>query len=125
MTSDWRWRVFMARLDPAVGSEQAGTRPVLVVSEEEFNQNTTRVTILPLTTRKRGRKLYPSEVLVAQGTAGLTADSIILVHQVRTISKQRLVRTLGALEHSPLRRQIVEELVEHFDLSSSEGLSLS
>lgn len=119
MISDWRWRVFMARLDPAVGSEQAGTRPVLVVSEEEFNQNTTRVTVLPLTTRKPGRRLYPSEVLATQGTAGLTADSIVLVHQVRTISKQRLIRELGAFEDAPVRRQLLEELGEHFDLTPS------
>lgn len=97
MISDWRWRVFMARLDPAVGSEQAGTRPVLVVSEEQYNQNTSLVTVLPLKSRKPGRRMYPSEVLAGQGTAGLIADSIILAHQVRTISKKRLGRRMGAL----------------------------
>ncbi|MGH9339941.1 MAG: type II toxin-antitoxin system PemK/MazF family toxin [Acidobacteriota bacterium] len=45
-----------------VGSEQAGTRPVLVISDQDFNQLMPVITVLPLTSRKPGRKIYPNEV---------------------------------------------------------------
>jgi mRNA interferase MazF len=53
-----QWAVVEADLDPVVGSEQSGRRPVLVVSNEEFNQAIPNLTILPLTSTRR--RLYPS-----------------------------------------------------------------
>lgn len=116
MTETWQWHVFLADLDPATGSEQAGSRPVLVVSEEDYNQVMPLVTIVPLTTRKQGRHVYPNEVLLSRGTAGLTADSIVLVHQVRTISKRRLTRQLGPLNDDDLRIHILDALKGHLSI---------
>ena len=84
-----QWHIFQANLDPVTGSEQRGTRPVLVVSDEDFNQLMPVVTVLPLTSRKPGRQIYPNEVLLPKGTAGLPEDSIVMAHQIRTISKTR------------------------------------
>jgi mRNA interferase MazF len=91
------WGVFIASLDPAKGTEQAGTRPVVIVSDEDFNQRWEQVAILPLTSRKVGRPLFPAEVLLPAGTAALERESIILAHQVRVISKERLERKVGHL----------------------------
>ena len=62
--TEYKWRIFLANLDPVVGSEQGKTRPVLVISEEEINQILPVVNVLPITSRKPGRKVYPNEVLL-------------------------------------------------------------
>ena len=109
-----QWAVMEADLDPTKGAEQKGTRPVLIVSNEEFNQAMPNVTVLPLTSTKR--RLYPSEVLLPKGKAGQPADSIVMAHQIRTISKQRLGRLLGYLDGSQLQQEVREAVKEHLDL---------
>ena len=95
---NYRMGIFLADLNPVIGSEQRGKRPVLVVSDEVFNSVMPVVTILPLTSLKKGRRIYPNEVLLPKGIGGLSTDSIILAHQIRTISKQRLGKLLGFVE---------------------------
>lgn len=109
-----QWSVANADLDPVRGSEQRGARPVLIVSNEEFNQAMPNVTVLPLTSTQR--RLYPSEVLLPRGVAGQPLDSIVLAHQVRTISKERLGHLIGRLEDEPLRSAVRAALLEHLDL---------
>jgi mRNA interferase MazF len=109
-----QWAVMDANLDPAVGAEQKGTRPVLIVSNEEYNQTVRNVTIIPLTSTKR--RLCPCEVFLAKGKAGQPLDSIIMAHQVRTISRQRLGRVLGYLEDTQLRSDVRGSIKEHLDL---------
>ena len=109
-----QWAVMDANLDPAVGAEQKGTRPVLIVSNEEYNQAVRNVTIIPLTSTKR--RLYPCEVSLAGGKAGQPLDSIIMAHQVRTISRQRLGRLLGYMDDAQLRREVRASIKAHLDL---------
>lgn len=110
----FQWAVMEANLDPVAGAEQKGTRPVLITSNEEYNQSMPNVTVLPLTSTKR--RLYPSEVFLPRGKAGQPLDSIIMAHQIRTISKQRLKGLLGHLEDSQLRREVCEAIKDHLDL---------
>jgi mRNA interferase MazF len=112
----YKWSVFMADLNPVIGSEQQGRRPVLVISDETTNTVMPVVTILPLTSLKKGRSLYPNEALLRKGIAGLEADSIVLAHQVRTISKQRLTFCLGSVADEILKTRINEALRVHFNL---------
>jgi len=109
-----QWSVVQAKLDPVVGSEQSGRRTVLIVSNEEFNLAITNVTVLPLTSAQR--RLYPSEVRLPAGAAGQPLDSIIMAHQVRTISKERLERVVGYLDEPSIRDAIRDAIREHFDL---------
>jgi mRNA interferase MazF len=102
-----------ANLDPGAGSGQKGMRPVLIVSNEEFNQAFSNVTVLPLTSIRRN--LYPAEIFLPRGIAGQPADSIIMAHQVRTISKKRLTDLFGYLEDIELQRAVCEALKEHLD----------
>jgi mRNA interferase MazF len=99
-----RGEVFTARLDPTEGSEQAGTRPVVVVSRDALTQASPVVVVVPLTRYHAGRRIYPSQVLVPAGEAGLTADSLALGEQIRAISKTRLVARRGVLPQEVLRR---------------------
>jgi len=110
----FQWAVMEANLDPTSGAEQKGTRPVLIVSNEEFNQAMPNVTVLPLTSTKR--RLYPSEVFLPQGKAGQPLDSIIMAHQIRTISKQRLKGLLGYLEDPKIRDEVCAAIKEHLGL---------
>jgi mRNA interferase MazF len=109
-----QWLVVDAELDPARGSEQRGRRPVLIVSDEEYNQAMPNVTVLPLTTTRRAR--YPAEVVLPAGVAGQPMESIVMAHQIRTISKQRLGHVHGQLADAALRKAVREALAEHLDL---------
>jgi mRNA interferase MazF len=97
------WSVWLANLDPVVGSEQGKTRPVLIISDTHLNQILPVVNVLPVTSRKPKRRVYPNEALMPAGSAGLTAESIILCHQIRTLDKQRLIKSFGSLDDASLR----------------------
>ena len=107
---EYRWNIFWVRLDPVKGSEQAGRRPVLVVSEEEANQVLPTVTVLPITSLKPGRRVYPVEAFLGAKESGLPKDSIVLAHQVRSISKERLQERCGSVTDVDLRGKIKDVL---------------
>jgi mRNA interferase MazF len=109
-----QWTVYEANLDPAAGAEQKGIRPVLIISNEEFNQAMPNVTVLPMTSTQR--RLYPSEILLPEGKAGQPLESIVMAHQIRTISKQRLGKAIGYLDDIQIRREIHEAVKEHLDM---------
>lgn len=106
----YQWHIFLASLNPTKGSEQAGRRPVLVISRERINQLLAVVNVIPLTSRKPGRTIYPNEVLVPAGTAGLRVDSIALCYQIRTIDKGRLEQEMGEVKDEQLRQEILAAL---------------
>ncbi|GJM42640.1 MAG: mRNA interferase [Ardenticatenaceae bacterium] len=98
-----RGDVFDARLSPTEGSEQAGTRPVIIVSRDAINQFSSVIVVVPLTSAKNIKRSYPNNLLIQAGTGGLTADSIALGGQVRAITKTRLLRQRGSLPPSALK----------------------
>jgi len=110
----YQWAVLQANLDPAMGTEQKGTRPVLIISNEDYNQTIPNVTVLPLTSTRR--RLYPSEIPLPAGKAGQPLESIIMAHQIRTISKQRLGKVLGYLDDTQLQREVHQAIKEHLDM---------
>ena len=105
---DYQWGIFWADLEPTRGSEQAGKRPVLVISIEEVNQVLPIVTVLSVTSVKPGRKIYPTEVLISAKDSGLSRNSIIMAHQIRTISKDKLDGICGII-----RDEIIKEKVRN------------
>jgi mRNA interferase MazF len=92
-----RGDVFDARLNPTEGSEQAGVRPVVIVSRDAINRNSTVIVVVPVTKAANVKRNYPNNVRIAQGEGGLTVDSVLLGGQVRAISKSRLLRRRGTL----------------------------
>ncbi len=108
---NYRWNIFLANLDPVIGSEQGKTRPVLVISEEEINQILPVVNVLPITSRRPGReKIYPNEVLISETESGLKRESIILCYQVRTLDKKRLLKQIGKIDDLLIQEKIIEAL---------------
>ena len=112
----YQWQVVQAELDPVRGSEQRGERPVLIVSKEAINESLPIVNILPLTTSRPGRRIYSTEVLLPAKKAGQPNDSIILAHQIRTISKVRLKRSYGYLQDEGMRDKVRFAMKTYLDL---------
>ncbi len=111
-----RWSVWLAGLDPVVGSEQGRTRPVLVVSETALNDVLPVVNVLPVTSRKRNRRVYPNEAMLPAGAAGLTTESIVLCYQIRTLDRQRFIQPFGTLDDAGLREAILTALRFQLDI---------
>ncbi|WP_373492563.1 type II toxin-antitoxin system PemK/MazF family toxin [Aquiflexum sp.] len=91
-----KWSIWRASLDPVVGSEQGKSRPVLVISEDDINVLLNIVNVIPITSRKPKREIYPNEVLIPQGKYGLEKDSIALCHQIRTLDKKKTYQKVRA-----------------------------
>ena len=86
-----RFEVYLASIDPTVGSEIRKTRPCLVVSPDEMNEHLRAVIVAPMTTKGRP---YPTRVRCRFG--GTTGQ--VVLDQVRTVDTARLVRRLGRID---------------------------
>ena len=82
----------------------------MVVSDDALNTVLNVVNVLPITTRKLGRRVYPNEVLIGVGEAGLPNESIVLCHQIRTLDNQRLIKNYGKLTDSSQQEAVHEAL---------------
>ncbi len=98
-----RGEIWLAGLNPVRGSEQAGTRPVLVMQTNAINRFTTTVLAIPFTTNLR-RASLPSCVSVAAGEGGLSSESVALYHQLRVLDKIRLTKRLGEVSNATLEK---------------------
>ena len=98
-----RGEIYRADLDPVVGSEQGGIRPVVIIQNDIGNQHSTTVIVAAVTTRDKKAHL-PVHVSVTAAESGLKKDSVILTEQLRTLEKSRLSRYLGCLTPDAMRR---------------------
>lgn len=103
-----RGEVWLANLNPTQGSEQAGTRPVIVFQNEIVSQFSTTIITIPLTTNLR-RASLPICIAIAQGNGGLAQDSVALCFQMRVLDKTRLIQKLGQLNIETIAQ--LEEVV--------------
>ncbi len=94
MAGPFRGEIWNADLDPTRGREQAGRRPVLVVSTDRFNEGPAElVVVLPITSKAKG---IPWHVAVtAGGSTGLRTESYAMVEAIRCVSRERLAKRLG------------------------------
>jgi mRNA interferase MazF len=99
-----RGEVYWAELAPRSGAEQAGRRPVIVVSHDGFNEVPAwrSVIVVPVSTSDTQARRGPSAVLMAAGTGGLRAQSVALCHQVTTLDRAKLTERLGALPQAAM-----------------------
>ena len=101
-----RFDVYLINLDPTIGHEIKKTRPCLVVSPDEMNRHIATVIVAPMTTRVRS---YPSRVKCRfQGKNGH-----IVLDQLRTVDKARLVKRLGRIDGST-QNKVLSVLAEIF-----------
>ncbi len=103
---EYQWNIFWANLDPIKGSEQRDIRPVIVVSAEEVNQALAILAVIPLTSLKTGRNIYPTEIFLDLDDSGLGKDSIVMAHQIRVISKERLLNMCGKITSNEIKEKI-------------------
>ena len=96
--------IYLVNLDPAIRTETGKTRPGVILSRNAMNHHSPRIIVAPITSNVT--KVYPFEILVPAGTAGLSKDSKIMLDQIRSIDKRRLVRKLGTLDRNILSSSI-------------------
>ena len=111
-----KWEIYFCSLDPTLGSEQKGTRPVLIVSNDTVNHILPIVTVLPLSKLKPGDKIYPSEVLLPAVSTGLPKDSIAMVQQVRTVAQTRLTSLSGRINEPIIQERIRQAIRDYFEV---------
>ena len=111
-----KWEIYFCNLDPTIGSEQKGTRPVLVISTDAVNHNLPVSTVLPLSSIKAGSKIYPTEISLSTAITGLPKESVAMLQQIRTISHDRLTNKVGAITDANTQNRILEACRNYFDL---------
>jgi mRNA interferase MazF len=92
--------IWHADLNPVKGSEQAGSRPVVIISGNLLNEHLGVVIVVPLTTKIKNYKGNP--VLQPSKTNGLKSESEMLIFHIRSISKDRLTKRQGKIEKEEL-----------------------
>ena len=113
---DYQWNIFWANLDPIRGSKQREIRPVIVISAEEVNQALAILAVVPLTSMKTGRNIYPTEIFLGSNDSGLEKDSIAMAHQIKVISKERLLNICGKITSSEIKEKIRISIMTFLDL---------
>jgi len=94
--------VVLCDLNPVMGTEQAGIRPVLVLQIDRANAASPHTIIAPFTTQIR-QTLLPSHVMIPRAVSGLNNDSVLLCEQIRVIDKSRIIRVLGHLDERKMK----------------------
>lgn len=98
-----RGDIFYAELNPVIGSEQGGTRPVLVISNNTGNRHSPTVIVAAITSRVHTKAKLPTHTEVSD-FEGLDKDSVVLLEQIRTIDKQRLKQYMGLMPDNIMAR---------------------
>jgi mRNA interferase MazF len=99
-----QYDIVLVNLDPTLGSEIKKTRPCVIISPNEINDNLRTITIAPMTTKSRS---YPTRVKVKHNKQ----TGWVVVDQIRTIDKSRIIKNLGSLSDSEiiLCKQVIRE----------------
>jgi mRNA interferase MazF len=92
--------IYLVNLDPTLHSEIGKTRPALILSINAMNDHLPRVLIVPITSNTD--KIYHHEILIPAGVGGLAKDSKVMLDQLRSIDKRRLIKKIGQLDRELL-----------------------
>jgi len=98
-----RGEVFYADLSPVIGSEQGGTRPVVIVQNDVGNRHSPTVIAAAITSRQ-DKTAMPTHINIKGDSCGLAKDSVVLLEQIRTIDKRRLKEKTGRLDDGDIAR---------------------
>lgn len=98
-----RGDIYYAELNPVIGSEQGGTRPVLIISNDIGNRHSPTVIIAPITSRTHTKAKLPTHTEVKDFDE-LDKDSLVLLEQIRTVDKQRLKQHMGKMPDNIMAR---------------------
>jgi mRNA interferase MazF len=98
-----RGEVYLVSFDPALGTEIQKTRPALILQNDIANRHSP-ITIVAAITSQFEEPLYPTEVLITPPEGGLSVPSVVLLNQIGSIDRRRLVRRLGTVAPGTMER---------------------
>ena len=111
-----RGEIYFSNLDPTIGDEIKKARPVLIVSNNANNKVANTITVIPITSNTN--KIYPFEVFLDMKDSRLAKNSKAQCHQIRTISKQRIVnKKIQGLVNDAILVKIASALKLHLDFN--------
>lgn len=87
--------IYLINLDPKLGTEVGKTRPGMIISINAMNHYSPRLIIAPITSNIG--KIYPFEVFIPHGVGGMKKDSKLMLDQIRSVDKRRLVKKIGTV----------------------------
>lgn len=105
--------IYYAMLDPVIGSEQNGKRPVVVIQNDIANKHSPTVIVAPITTIIK-KTYLPTHIVISKNNF-LKKDSTILIEQIRVIDKSRITSFLGKLNKEEIKK-IEKSIIKLFDL---------
>ena len=110
-----RGEIYLVNFDPTVGHEVKKSRPALIITNDLNNELSPVLTVIPLSSNVT--RVFPVDVFVAAAD-GLEKDSKIMVNQIRTVDKKRLIKSLCIVSNDILKR--VESAIKlHFDMDTN------
>ena len=111
-----RGDIYLVNFDPTVGHEVKKSRPAVIITNDINNEYSPVLTVIPLSSNIT--RVYPFEVLVpADSDRGLNKESKIMVNQIRTVDKKRLIKKLSTVSREIIRK--VEAAIRlHFDMEA-------
>lgn len=98
-----RGDIVLAGLEPVKGSEQGGVRPVLVIQNDEGNKFSPTTIIAPITSKEFSKE-FPTNVAMSKQESRLNNDSTVLLNQVRTIDKSRVIKKISSLDFYTMKK---------------------
>ena len=103
--------IYLVNLDPVIHTETGKTRPGIILSVNAMNHNSPRVIVAPITSRIK--KVYPFEIVIPPDVSGLKKESKIMIDQIRSLDKRRLIKKIGVLDKERLAKActIVKRLI--------------
>ena len=98
-----RGDIFLVNFEPVKGAEQGRIRPAIIVQNNTVNQYGPLTIVAPITSKKYTKE-FPTNVEIVKEDSGLKHDSTVLLNQIRTIDKRRILRRLSSLNGFIMRK---------------------
>jgi len=106
--------IYLINFDPTIGHEVKKKRPAIILSNDIHNQYSPLVTVGPISSNTKN--IYPFEVFIPGGMANLDNDSKIMIIQLRSVDKKRLLKKIGFVDNKQINVRINNIIAEHFSL---------
>ncbi len=98
-----RGEIVIVNLEPVEGSEQGGIRPVLIIQNDVLSKHAPTTIIAPITSKEYSKE-YPTNVIIKKEDSKLNKDSTILLNQIRTIDKKRIIKKISSLDNFTMNK---------------------
>ena len=108
--------IYYASLNPIVGSEQNGTRPVVIIQNDIGNKYSPTVLVAPLTNKVKSKRNLPTHVLIDSNH--IKRNSIVLLEQIRVLDKSRLISYLDSLSETEIKKLDVG-IIKSFNITKT------